>query len=335
MATTYQATARAHSNIALVKYWGKRDARLNLPAVGSLSLSLEALHTDTTVAFDQHLRQDEVVLAGSSDADRRRVSAFLDLIRQRAQTDLRARVSSSNNFPTGAGLASSASGFAALACAATAALGLDCTPRELSVLARQGSGSAARSIFGGLVLMHRGERDDGNDAYAEPLAAPQDWPLAMAIAVVDEQAKATGSTQGMHLTADTSPYYPAWVASASADLSEARGAVAQRDIESLGQVAEHSCLKMHALMLSARPGLLYWRPGTVAAIETVHTLRDEGVPAWFTMDAGPQVKVLTEPDSLERVLGALRRTTGVRDVRGSRVGPGVHFLEQPVETTTP
>ncbi len=237
-------TAVAGTNIALVKYWGKRDVALNLPATGSLSLTLDRLGTRTTVAFDDGDR-DRLILDGApaDDAAAARVSAFLDRVRGRAEIARRALVTTDNSVPTAAGLASSASGFAALALAATRAAGLDLPPAELSALARVGSGSAARSIFGGFVEMARGERADGSDAIARPLAEGNGWDLRLVAAITAAGSKAIGSTAAMAHTARTSPYHAAWIAGVAADLADARAAIAARDLPALGAVAERSALR--------------------------------------------------------------------------------------------
>lgn len=316
-------TARAHSNIALIKYWGKRDARLNLPAVGSISITLDALYTDTRVAFLPGLDADRVDIGGRR-ADTTRFSRFLDLVRTEAGIDTRARIESWNNFPTGAGLASSASGFAALAVAATRAAGLTLEPRALSVLARQGSGSAARSIFGGFVEMRRGTRDDGLDAAATPLLEAAEWPLTVIVAITEHGAKALDSTAGMTGSAETSDFYQAWVDHAEPDLAAMREAIAARDFEAMGELAEHSCLKLHGLMLSTRPGQIYWNAATVAAMHAVRALRADGVPVYFTIDAGPQVKALCPPAHAETVAAALEHVPGVLETRRSVLGPDAH-----------
>ncbi|HEY8520782.1 MAG TPA: diphosphomevalonate decarboxylase [Gammaproteobacteria bacterium] len=319
-----EASARARANFALVKYWGKADARLNVPAVGSISITLDALWSDTHVRFDPELPADEVVLDGQRrERDAARVSAYLDILRELAGVTTRARVESRNNFPTGAGLASSASGFAALAAAAAAALGLKLSPRELSVLARRGSGSAARSVFGGFVEMHAGRSPDGSDSYAEPLLAAAAWPLEVAIAITASGEKEVGSTSGMGRSAESSPYYPAWVATHPADMAAARAAIAARDFDALADVAEHSCLKMHAAALAARPPLFYWNGVTVACLEAVRKLRAAGVPVFFTVDAGPQVKAICAPGARARVAAALAEIPGVLRVLESGLGPGV------------
>lgn len=320
------AVARAHSNIALIKYWGKRDPALNLPAVGSISVTLADLYTDTCVTFDPALAADELRL-NDQPADARRASRFLDLVRKMAGIDLRAAVSSHNNFPTGAGLASSASGFAALAVAACDAAGIAPDAHELSILARQGSGSAARSIFGGYAEMRRGEAGDGHDAHALPLLDAAAWPLDVVIAVTESRPKAIDSRHGMGATAASSPFYPLWVEQAEDDLQAMREAIDARDFHALGELAEYSCLKMHALMLSNRPALIYWHAATLAAMRAIREMRANGVPVYFTIDAGPQVKALCLPEARDTVTRTLTNIAGVERVLPTRLGPGAHLLQ--------
>lgn len=309
------AAAQAQANIALIKYWGKRDPALNLPVVGSLSITLEGLWTRTAVRFDRQLAADALVLNGRpAEAGLRRVSACLDLLRARAGTSERAAVESRNNFPTGAGLASSASGFAALVAASGAALGLALTTGEQSILARRCSGSAARSIFGGFVEWTRGARADGEDSLARPLLDAATWPLSVVVAITSRKEKEVGSTAGMNRTAATSPYQSAWIEAQEADLDAARRAVAARDFQRLAEVSEHSCLKMHALAMAAQPGLVYWNAATVESLQCVRSLRASGLPVFFTIDAGPQLKAVCEPQAVEVVAKALREVPGVLEV---------------------
>jgi diphosphomevalonate decarboxylase len=303
-----QATARAHANIALVKYWGKRDPALNLPAAGSLSLTLDALTTTTAVQFDDQLGQDELILDGAPSSAHR-LTPWLDLVRQRAGIRTRARVTSANDFPTASGLASSASGYAALAVAATAAAGLEMSAAELSALARRGSGSAARSIFGGFVEM--------GTEWARAIDDARDWDLRMVVAVVDGGAKKkTPSRDGMEHCARTSPLYAAWLETVPGDLAAARRAIAERDLAGLGQVAQHSAMAMHAAAMASRPSLVYFQPATLAALAAVQSLPD----AYYTIDAGPHVKVLTRAGSAEQIADALRAVAGVSYVVISGIG---------------
>ncbi|MES2404800.1 MAG: diphosphomevalonate decarboxylase [Pseudomonadota bacterium] len=325
---TRQATALAQPNIALVKYWGKRDAALNLPAAGSLSITLDALHTRTCVRFDDGLAADDIALNGERDAAQgRKIGAFLDLFRERATVAAHAHVESANDFPTGAGLASSASGFAALAIAADHALGLHLEARELSMLARRGSGSAARSIFGGFVEMAAGTRDDGQDAFATPLLDASAWPLKVVVAITTREKKTVNSRVGMDRSRATSPFYRDWIATVPGDLATAGDAVQTRDFEKLGHVSEASCMAMHAVMLATRPALIYWNAATIECIQCIRVLQAEGAGVFFTIDAGPQVKAVCLPDVATRVADALRDVAGVEDVLVSGLGEGARIVE--------
>lgn len=323
------SVARSHANIALVKYWGKRDAKLNLPAVGSISLTLRELVTETAVCFDDTLRADRVILNGrpADVATVTKVSKLLDLVRQRAGLQSRAEVITQNGFPTASGLASSSSAFSALAVAASTAAGLLLPPPALSELARRGSGSAARSIYGGFVEMEPGLRSDGSDAVAVPLAPADHWDVRIVVAVTTHDAKATSSTDGMEVTTRTSPYYSVWIQTQEADLAAMRKAIANRDLQTAGEVMEHNALKMHAAALAARPGVLYWSGRTVDVIHCVYALRREGVPAYFTIDAGPHVKVFCLPQDADRVARALAAVPGVRETLICSPGPGVRLIE--------
>lgn len=323
------ATARAHANVALAKYWGKRDAALNLPATGSLSITLDGLATTARVAFTADLPADDVRFAGmpAPPEEARRISQFLDLVRAMGRTQARAAVDIRSNFPVAAGLASSASTYAALARAATAAAGLEPSDRDLSVLARRGSGSACRSIHGGFVEWLVGEAPDGSDSYAVPVAPPEHWDLAVVVAVTAREPKAVGSREGMLRAAEASPFYAAWLATHAADLEAIRRGIRERDLALVGRTAEHNCLAMHAVALAARPALLYWAPATIAVMRRVHALRTEGLDAYFTIDAGPQVKVLCPGTQREAVAAALREVDGVVDVLLARPGAGVQLLE--------
>jgi len=321
-----RATARAGANFALVKYWGKADARLNVPAVGSISITLDALFTETEVELAPTQRSDELVLDGKRrNEDLAKISACVDLLRRKAGVDTRVRVVSRNNFPTGAGLASSASGFAALVRAAEGAFGLALSPRERSILARQGSGSAARSIFGGFVEMHAGTAVDGSDSFAEPLLESNEWPLEVVIAVTSTAEKEIGSRSGMTRSATSSPYYAAWVAGQPPDLATARTAIRAHDFAVLADIAEHNCLKMHAAALAAQPPLVYWNGATVECLHAVRRLRAGGVPVFFTIDAGPQLKAVCLPGARAEVERTLRAVPGVLELIKSALGPGAEL----------
>jgi diphosphomevalonate decarboxylase len=325
--TRRRASAQACANIALIKYWGKRDAALNLPCTGSLSLTLAALTTSTTVTFSEDLAEDVVSLDGrpAGDRERARVSTFLDRVRDRAGLPLRAEVRSANQFPTASGLASSASGFAALARAATRAAGLQLSPVELSLLARHGSGAAARAFFPGFVRMHAGTQADGGDALATELDAGElIHRVRMVVAVVGGGAlKKHGSRDAMEHCARTSPLFSAWVQQVPRDLDAAEALLARRDLPALGILTEENALAMHATAIASRPPIVYWQPSTLAVLSAVWQLRADGVAAWATMDAGPHVKVLTDEDHAAIVAQRLQSVEGVSQVLISAAGPGV------------
>lgn len=324
-----EVVATANANVALAKYWGKRDHALNLAYTGSLSVTLAGLTTRAHVSFLGKRSEDRILLSGreAPGVEAQRFRGFLDLIRQTAGIEARAEVTIASNFPVAAGLASSASTFAALAVAATHAAGLSLSSRELSVLARRGSGSAARSIHGGYVEWLAGEASDGSDSFAIQVAPPDDWPLGVVIAVTDEGRKRVGSREGMAHVVKHSPFFPLWLESHDADLEVIRRGIKERDLQRVGETAEHNCLKMHAVSMAARPSILYWTPATVAVIHRVVELRQEGLDAYFTIDAGPQVKVLCRPQQRAAVADAIGRVPGVQRVLLSEPGAGAQVME--------
>ncbi len=312
-------SAQAHPNIAFIKYWGNRDDALRLPASGSISMNLDGLFTRTTVSFQPSLARDTLILDGreTTGPALERVSAFLDLVRRMAGLDLRAAVVSENNFPMGTGIASSASAFAALALAAAQAAGLDLSEAELSRLARRGSGSACRSIPGGFVEWLAGT--DDRDSYAVSLAPPEHWPLADCIAVVSRAHKATGSARGNALAA-TSPLQAARLADAPRRLAQCRAAIQNRDFEALAAVAELDSDMMHAVMMTSTPALFYWQPATLTVMQAVRQMRSSGLPAFYTVDAGPNVHVICEADRAGQAAEWLASLPGVEEVIRARVG---------------
>jgi diphosphomevalonate decarboxylase len=284
--------AFAPSNIALCKYWGKRNVELNLPVNSSLSVSLGRLGTETFISQadqDQVWLNDDLVTLSAPFAQR--LFRFLDLFRP--ADDFKFTIRTKNNIPTAAGLASSASGYAALVLALNEFGGWDLELRELSILARLGSGSASRSLFHGFVEWHRGEAVDGFDSYAEQIDVQ--WPdLRIAVLSVSQEKKAVGSTEGMNRTVETSALYKSWPQQAERDFKMIREAIADQDFSKLGAVAESNALAMHATMVAADPPLLYWLPETVELFRKIWDLRSDGLPVYFTIDAGPNVKVLFE-----------------------------------------
>ena len=314
-----EATALAHPNIALVKYWGKRAGKTNIPATPSLSITLDTLVTRTSVRESE---QDQVEINGTVVSDKK-IQDFL--IQLRAAYSLPPlSIESFSNFPTSAGLASSASGFAGLLTAIDAAFRLEMSTTERSIWARRGSGSAARSIFGGFTSLEE-ENGDWCARNVLPMGA---WPLKVVIAITSETAKNVGSTEGMERSKQTSPYYGAWTESTKSDHAAGLLAVSQQDFSRLASVAESSCLKMHALMLSSQPPLSYWNGATVETIAAVRELQGAGISVFFTIDAGPQVKALCQEDATDIVVDRLTSVPGVLRTLVCGLGPGA-YVDQP------
>jgi diphosphomevalonate decarboxylase len=318
-----QAIAEAHPNIALVKYWGKRDGPGNVPATPSLSITLGELRTRTRVTFDPAAQERVVVLNGIRVRDAK-IDACLDRLIVRAGRPLPpVRIETDNNFVTAAGLASSASGFAALVTAVDAALGLSLTTDERASEARHASASAARSLFGGFVTLTGSADPDSWRARPELDAAA--WPLQVVIAICSEDKKAVASGAGMMMSR-TSPYYDRWTETAARDFTAARQSIASRDFARLADVAEGNCLAMHAVMLSARPPLVYWTGATVECIRSVQGLRSAGTPVFFTIDAGPQVKAVCEPGAVAAVRAEFEAIPSVKQVLTVGLGGPARLL---------
>lgn len=321
-----KATAVSCANIAFVKYWGRKEHGLRLPLNSSISMNLDGATTTTTVLFDPALEADEVVILGGETSERaaQRVSEHLDRIRALAGFSDRAQVMSRNSFPMGAGIASSASAFAALTTAACAAAGVDLDERALSILARQGSGSACRSIPAGFVEWHTADRSD--DSYAEQIAPPEHWDIRDLIAIVQTEHKKVDSTKGNALV-HTSPLADGRLATAERALPIIRDAIRARDFVTLGEESEQEALRMHAVAMTSRPSILYWSPATMRILLAVREWREAGRPAYFTIDAGANVHVLCQGADAEGLETSLRALPGVQDVMTNRPGPGTRLSD--------
>jgi diphosphomevalonate decarboxylase len=326
------ATYEAAPNIALVKYWGVRDEERTLPYNSSISVTLARFRSRTSVRFDRDLASDRVRLNGvpAADGPRDDVVRFLDRVRERAGLAWRAEVRSANNFPTASGLASSASGFAALAGAASAAAGLRLSDRELSRLARLGSGSAARSVYGGFVEWRAGTRADGRDCYARPLFGPDHWPALVDLVVLVEGApvKAVRSAEAMHQTVRTSPEYARRQAELPGRLRRIRRAIGARDPDRLFPLVMEECDSFREVCETTRPPLDYLTATSRAVLAGVRDLnREAGRPiAAYTHDAGAHVHVFSLDRHLGRVRARLGRLPGVARTLAVRPGPGGHSV---------
>jgi diphosphomevalonate decarboxylase len=320
------ATAIAHPNIAFIKYWGDKDPELRIPANGSISMNLDGLYSRTTVTFDPNLQRDEITIGESQPGEeaRQRVSRFMEHVRSLAEITDFARITSENNFPTGSGIASSASGFAALSLAASAAAGLELDQVALSRLARRGSGSACRSIPSGYVEWTPGQ--DDKTSYASSIAAPDHWDLVDCIAIVSREHKDTGSAVG-HTTANSSLLQEVRVADADRRLDLCRSAIIKRDFGSFAEIVELDSNLMHSVMMTSQPRLIYWQPVTLAVMQAVIEWRTGGTPVCYTIDAGPNVHVITTGDHSDQVAAQLDQIPGVLEVLRSRPGGAARLLE--------
>lgn len=315
------ASAIARPNIALIKYWGKADVEENLPASGSLSVTLDTLYTQMRVQFDEELTDDRLIVNGEAMPHMlARVGRCLDRVVGTGRR--RARVDSTGNFPIAAGLASSASAFAALVVAASAAAGETADQLQLARQAGRASGSAARSLYGGFVELSA----SATSIDVRSILGPEEWPMTVIVAVTASGPKPVSSGDAMRQSADTSPFYGRWIDEQDHDLAVAREAVLKRDFRALAAVAEHNCLKMHSVMWSSRPAIVYWNSATVACMETIRVLQKKGVPVFFTIDAGPQLKAVCPPDAADTVADALRATAGVQDILRTGLGQGAELL---------
>ena len=321
----WTATAISCPNIALIKYWGNRDPKLRIPSTGSISINLDGLFSQTHVTFDPSAVADQLILNGeiAQAAALQRTSALLDRVRKISGLRFLARVDSENNFPTGTGIASSASGFAALALAASRAAGLDLDEPALSRLARSASGSACRSVPGGFVEWQAGDSD--HNSYAFSIAPPDHWDLVDCVAVISQTHKSTTSQSG-HLLADTSLLQATRVADAPRRLTICRQAILQRDFDALAQIVELDSNLMHAVMMTSTPPLFYWLPATVQILRSVIAWRKEGVPACYTIDAGPNVHVLCPAGYAQEITDRLLQIEGVLRVLTAHPGGPARWL---------
>lgn len=320
-----KATARANANIAFIKYWGNADDQLRLPANPSISMNLDGLYAETTVTWDDTLETDSFKLNDQPQTGEplRRVSVHLDALRRRLKISSYASVESSNNFPAGAGIASSAAAFAALTTAGVAAAQGSLTERELTTLARLGSGSAARSVPTGFVEWHTGKTHE--ESYAESFAPPDYWDIVDVIAIVSQQHKQVGSSAG-HRSANTSDLQGARVAGAVERFETCKRAILERDFATFAEVVEHDSNLMHAVMMTSRPPLFYWLPPTLTIMEQVRQWRAEGLQVCYTLDAGPNVHCICVRNDAEIVSQRLQAMSEVLDVRIASPGNGAQVI---------
>ena len=306
-----KATAVAPSNIAFIKYWGKKDEVLRLPENGSISMNLDNLLTTTTVEFSETYKKDEVLFNGAKTNNIDRIINHLNLIKNFAGVNLNAKVVTNNNFPTAAGIASSASGFAALTAAAAAALNLNFSEKQLSILARQGSGSACRSIPSGFVEWLNG--DTSETSYGISLYPPEYWDIIDVVAVIDDKEKNIPSTAGQK-SARANPFFPARLANIENKIRKIKICLADKDFKAFGELVEAEALELHAIMSTSQPPLFYMAPRTVSLIKWVWEARKNGLPIYFTLDAGPNVHLLCEKKNSENAIDSLKKIDFIKKI---------------------
>ncbi len=322
-----KATSISCSNIAFIKYWGNRDAVYRVPLNDSLSMNLDHATTTTTVEFDEQLPDDHIVIGGqeANDVTRARVISHLDRVRALAHIETKAHARSLNNFPTGAGIASSASAFAALSLAATRAAGLELGERELSMLARQGSGSACRSIPGGFVEWIAGSNN--TDSYAVSIAPPEHWDLYDVIAVVSTAEKKVGSTDG-HAAAPTSHFLAERINALPIRFHHVRRAILAKDLQLLGPAIEEDAIELHLIAMTSVPPVYYWSPGMVRVIQAMQQWRADGLAVYFTLDAGPNVHLICESKEANQVAKLAREVEGVHQVIINAPGGAAKLIDE-------
>lgn len=319
-------TAVAPTNIAFVKYWGRKDEVLRLPTNGSISMNLSSLSTTTTVEFDKKYSKDEVIINGVQDEkESLRVIKYLDRIRNFAHISEKAKVVSNNNFPSATGLSSSASGFAALTVAASAASGLKQGEKELSILARQGSGSACRSIPNGFVEWIDG--DTSETSYAKSIFPSNYWDIVDIVTVVSDEKKDVLSSEGQRLVG-TSPFMSTRLSHMSDKIIKCKKYIKEKDFKSFGELVESEALELHAIMLTSQPSLIYWLPATVRMMKLVKKWRSEGLPVYFTVNTGQDIHLICEKKDVRNLEEKLRMIQEIKKIIISHPSRGTVLTEE-------
>ena len=327
-----KASSISPINIALIKYWGKRDQDLILPYNSSISMTVDGLNVHTTVDFDNKYTEDVFILNGreveqGSGEYKKYIGRFLNIVREKYNIDSKVKIVSKGNFPASAGLASSASGFSALSTAINSALNLNLDKKELSILTRQGSGSSTRSIYNGFVEWKKGEEVDGSDSYAEQII--NDWAdFRMVICITTKKEKKVKSRAGMAQSVATSPMYSGWLSSIEDDIEITRKGIREKDFSIVGKTAEENCLKMHAVMMTTKPPIIYWNDVTVKIIRSIIDWRENGLESYFTIDAGPQVKILCTENNVKEIVKNCKKIEGIKNIIVAKPGEGSKIVSK-------
>ena len=321
-----KATAIAPSNIAFTKYWGRKDEILRLPENGSISMCLSNLLTTTTVEFSPNYTKDEITINGGGleENEAERIIKHLDRVRKLANTNHKAKMVSNNNFPSGTGLSSSASGFAALSLAASKAAGLDLNEKDLSILARLGSGSACRSIPSGFVEWLDG--DTSETSFATKIFPPDHWAIADVVAVVNEGKKEVPTSKGMQAT-HSSPFMEVRISRMKEKNELVKKLITEKNFPKLGKLVEQEALELHTIMLTQTPPLIYWTPGTLRIMKLTNHWRNEGIPVYFTINTGQDIHLICEQENIDKVQAKLQELDFVKDIIVNTPGEGARFSD--------
>lgn len=322
-----KTTVIAPANIAFIKYWGKDDEKLRLPMNSSISMNLSNIYTQTTVEFSFHLTKDEIVFLGEeiTEKENERVIKHLNRIREKAKINTKAKVVTKNNFPKATGLASSAAGFAALTLAGAVAAGLKLSEKELSVLARLGSGSACRSIPDGFVKWKKGT--SSQTSYSRMLFPPEHWDLRDIVVVFTAEEKKVSSSEG-HKLASTSLFFKQRIKDLPQKIKEIKIALKEKNFSKFGKIVEQEAVNMHAIMMTSKPALFYWSPKTLEIMKMIIKWREKGVEAYFTIDAGPNVHIICQGKKEEEIRKKLKNFTGIKKVIVNKPAGGAHLVNK-------
>ena len=329
-----KATALAFSNIALVKYWGKRDEKLFLPQNSNISVTLDAFFVKSTIEFSEKYKKDILISNGKRIKENsieysQYLEPFLEKVRKLSKKNLKAKIKTESNFPKSAGFASSAAFFCSLALAINKALNLNLDKKNLTILSRMGSGSACRSIYGGFVEWKRGKKKDGSDSFCIQIANENWWPdLRIVICQVSHKEKKIKSRKGMAQTVKTCPFYHCWLKTIDDDIKQIKRAILEKNFSLLGKITEKNCLKFHALTFTTKPPIIYWEPATLEILKKVIEWRNKGIESYFTIDAGPQVKILCLKNNLKRLLNNLRKISKIEKIFVSKIGPDAKIIKE-------
>lgn len=318
-----EVTAIAHPNFALIKYWGKADSGLNIPAMSSISLTIDSLTSTTTISRNKESSENIWILNGTKQDDLSQIKSTLEYLNKISKNIYGCIVESNNNFPTSAGLASSASGIASLVVAYNRLFNLDMSRHQLIKASMLGSGSAPRSLYSGFVIL-----DIENQGNCQTIVPPEDWPLSVIICITDDREKNISSREGMEISRMTSPLYQSWLDSNKSDIKVAKTAIAERNFRKLGEVAEQNCYRMHEVMKTSTPTINYMTERTLNCIKDIKEIRKNGTQLLFTVDAGPQVKIVCNPDNRDLIKESLKSKPYIMKLIEAKIGSGARVINE-------